>query len=245
VPSSLCGIFGLKPTYGRLSRAGSTHFVASLDHVGPFARSVGDLALCYDALQGPDADDPVCRTGAPEPAAPLLAQGAAGLRIAIAGGYFAPSGTELAQAAVAAVAGALRASRRIEIPEAARARAAAFLITAAEGANQHLADLKHRPQDFDPATRDRFLAGALVPAAWVIQAQRFRRWYHARMLELFREVDIILAPATPCPAPLLGQQTMRIGGEEIAVRPNLGMFTQPLSFIGLPVVAVPVRRNAG
>jgi Asp-tRNA(Asn)/Glu-tRNA(Gln) amidotransferase A subunit family amidase len=136
----------------------------------------------------------------------------------------------------------LRATRCVTIPEAARARAAAFLITASEGANQHLANLQRRPDDFDPATRDRFLAGALMPAAWLLQAQRFRRWYRDQVLALFRDVDVIIAPSTPCPAPLIGQETMTIDGTEMAVRPNLGLFTQPLSFIGLPICAVPVHR---
>jgi len=241
VPASLCGIFGLKPTYGRLSRAGTRPFVASLDHIGPFARSVGDLALCYDALQGSDPHDPVCREGPIEPALPELARGADGLRLAIARGHFAPENTEQAQQAVAKVATALGAKREIVVPEAARARAAAFVISASEGANLHLPDLMKRAQDFDPATRDRLLAGALIPAAWAVQAQRFRRWYRARVLELFAATDIILAPATPCPATLIGQETMRIGSAEVAVRPNMGMFTQPISFIGLPVVAVPVH----
>ena len=88
VPSSLCGIFGLKPTYGRLSRARSFPFVTSLDHLGPFARSVADLALAYDAMQGPDPDDPVCADRPPEPTMPSLERGADGLRIAVAAGYF-------------------------------------------------------------------------------------------------------------------------------------------------------------
>jgi AtzE family amidohydrolase len=242
VPSSLCGIFGLKPTYGRLSRRGSTHFVASLDHIGPFARSVRDLASCYDAMQGFDPDDPVCSDRPAEPSGTAIEDGSEQLRVAVADGYFAPSGTADAQEAVAIVATALRATRRVTIPEAARARAAAFLITASEGANQHLANLQRRPDDFDPATRDRFLAGALMPAAWLLQAQRFRRWYRDQVLALFRDVDVIIAPSTPCPAPLIGQETMTIDGTEMAVRPNLGLFTQPLSFIGLPICAVPVHR---
>src|SRR5215471_15488537 len=84
VPSSLCGIFGLKPTYGRLSRAHTFPFVASLDHVGPLARSTRDLALAYDAMQGHDDDDPVCARRPVEAVAPLLERGSAGLRIAIA-----------------------------------------------------------------------------------------------------------------------------------------------------------------
>src|SRR4029453_5904280 len=88
VPSSFCGIFGLKPTYGRLSRARSFPFVASLDHLGPFARNVKDLALAYDAMQGPDADDAACTTRPVEPVPGALAQDIGGLKIAIAGGYF-------------------------------------------------------------------------------------------------------------------------------------------------------------
>src|SRR6202011_1949585 len=88
VPSSFCGIFGLKPTYGRLSRARSFPFVSSFDHLGPFARNVADLAAAYDAMQGPDADDPVCTDRPAEPATALLGRGLDGLRIATAGGYF-------------------------------------------------------------------------------------------------------------------------------------------------------------
>jgi Asp-tRNA(Asn)/Glu-tRNA(Gln) amidotransferase A subunit family amidase len=128
------------------------------------------------------------------------------------------------------------------VPEAARARAAAFVISASEGADLHLADLKARARDFDPMTRDRFLAGALVPAGWVLRAQRFRRWYREQVLDLFREVDIVLAPATPCPAPKIGQETMEIDGVTMPSRPFIGVYTQPLSFIGLPIVAAPLRR---
>lgn len=243
VPASLCGIFGLKPTYGRLSRAGARLFAASFDHVGPFARSVADLATAYDAMQGPDPGDPACAQRPAEPALPQVERGAAGLRIAVLGGHFAAAGA--AAAAVTAVAQALGADREIEIPEAARARAAAFLITAAEGANLHLADLKTRAADFDPMTRDRFLAGALVPGAWVIQAQRFRSWYREQVLTVLRDVDILLTPATPCAAPLIGQETIEIDGSPMPARPYLGIYTQPLSFIGLPIVAVPVRPGGG
>ena len=137
---------------------------------------------------------------------------------------------------------ALDVKRKIVIPEAARARAAAFLITAAEGANLHLANLRRRARDFEPLSRDRLLAGALLPATWYLQAQRFRRWYALRVAELFREVDVILAPATPVSATLIGEETVTIAGEQMPIRPNLGIFTQPISFIGLPVAAVPVHR---
>src|ERR1700676_2305585 len=240
VPSSFCGIFGLKPTYGRLSRARSFPFVFSFDHLGPFARCVGDLALAYDAMQGPDADDAAGTTRPAEPVSALLAQDIGGLRIAIAGGYFQKNVFPEAIGAVAHVAKALGDPRRIEIPEAARARAAAYVITTTEGASLHLDRLRTRPGDFDPAVRDRLLAGAMVPAPLVDRAQKFRRWYRAQMLELFKTVDVIIAPATPGVAPKLGQATFVLDGVEQPVRANIRIHTQPISFIGLPVVAVPV-----
>ncbi|MDY7003983.1 MAG: AtzE family amidohydrolase [Cyanobacteriota bacterium] len=245
VPASLCGVFGFKPTYGRLSLAGVFLFASSLDHVGPFARSVRDIATVYDVLQGPDIRDPVCTHRSPEACLPQLKHNIEGLRIAVADGHFATGGEPEVFAAVEQVATALGVSRRVTIPEAHRARAAAYIITATEGANLHLENLRTRPQDFDPATRDRFLAGALIPADWYIQAQRFRRWYQGCVGEIFKEVDIILAPTTPCFAPLLGEEKMTIAGEEVLVRPNLGLYTQPLSFIGLPVLSVPIRRTNG
>jgi AtzE family amidohydrolase len=186
VPSSFCGIFGLKPTYGRLSRARSFPFVASFDHLGPFARNVGDLALAYDAMQGPDADDAACTTRPIEPVTSLLAQGIDGLRIAIAGGYFQKNVFPEAVEAVSRVAKALDATTTVD------------------------------------------------------RAQKFRRWYRAKVLELFKSVDVLIAPATPCIAPKLGQVNFVLDGVELPVRANIGIHTQPISFIGLPVVAVPV-----
>jgi len=240
VPSSFCGLFGLKPTYGRLSRARSFPFVSSLDHLGPLARSVRDLALAYDAMQGHDPEDPVCADRPVEPALPGLDRGIDGLRIAVAGGYFRHGASPVALDAVARIARALGAVREVTIPEAARARAAAFVISTSEGAALHLDRLRTRAADFDPAVRDRLIAGAMVPASLVVKAQKFRRWYRTQVLDHFRGVDAILASATPFPAPRIGQQTMQLDGAEVPLRPNIGIFTQPISFIGLPVVAVPV-----
>ena len=128
----------------------------------------------------------------------------------------------------------------VEIPQAARARAAAYVITTCEGASLHLDRLRKRPNDFDPAVRDRLLAGAMIPAPLVDRAQKFRRWYRAKVLELFKSVDVMIAPATPCVAPKLGQVTFALDGVELPVRANIGVHTQPISFIGLPVVAVPI-----
>jgi aspartyl-tRNA(Asn)/glutamyl-tRNA(Gln) amidotransferase subunit A len=240
VPSSFCGIFGLKPTYGRLSRARTFPFVSSFDHLGPFARSTQDLALAYDAMQGTDPEDPACADRQAEPVTPLLARGTEGLNIAVAGGYFRKGASPEAIEALTMVAKALGATRKFEIPEAQHARSAAYVITATEGAALHLDRLRTRAKDFDPAVRDRLIAGAMVPAVLVNHAQKFRRWYREQVLKLFQGIDVILAPATPCTAPKIGQQTFVLDGVEMPLRPNIGIYTQPISFIGLPVVAVPV-----
>ncbi|MFD1704082.1 AtzE family amidohydrolase [Methylopila henanensis] len=245
VPSALCGCFGLKPTYGRLTRAGTFPFVHSFDHVGPLARSVWLLSLAYDAMQGPDSADAATTTRDPEPATASLEDGVAGLRIATLGGYFAEKGEPDCFEAVARVANSLGADRVVTLPEAARARAAAYVISATEGAALHLDRLRTRPDDFDPAVRDRLIAGATVPAAFVAQAQRFRRWFAGAVAKAFEDVDILIAPATPCRAPKLGQTTFTLDGETMPVRPNLGLFTQPISFIGLPVAAAPVWLDDG
>ncbi|HEY8507364.1 MAG TPA: amidase family protein, partial [Steroidobacteraceae bacterium] len=164
------------------------------------------------------------------------------LRIGVLEGWFRRGATAESLAAVDTVATALRVDKQVTLVEAEIARAAAFCITAAEGANVHLDNLRQRPADFDPATRDRLLAGALIPSAVVIQAQRFRRWFLEQTLQVFQSVDVLIAPCTPCPAPLLGETTMSLDGTEVAIRPNIGIYTQPLSFIGLPVVVVPIPR---
>ncbi len=243
VPAALCGVFGFKPTYGRLSRAGVALLSSSLDHIGPFARSVRDIATAFDVLQGEDDRDPVCTKRPPVKTLHATSRQDVGdLRIAIADDYFMKGASSEALAAVYKVADALGVTEYVTIPEAHRARAAAFVITACEGANLHLERLRSRPQDFEPAIRDRLIAGALIPSSWYIQAQRFRRWFRDRVRFVFQKVDVILAPTTPISAPLIGQETMILDGEEILVRPHLGLFTQPLSFIGLPVLSIPIQR---
>ena len=240
VPASLCGVFGLKPTYGRLPRTGSYPFVASLDHLGPFARSVGELAAAYDAMQGPDDEDPAQVKRAIEATQVELQRGAQGLRIGVLGGWFRSMAQAPALAAVDRAASALGALQEVLWPEVDRARTAAFLITNAESACLHLHQLKRRAQDFDPHTRDRFLAGALLPAAWLVQSQRVRHWFARQVAQSFEHVDVLLAPATPCTAPVIGTEWMEINGQRLPARPSMGLLTQPVSCIGLPVVTVPL-----
>jgi 1-carboxybiuret hydrolase len=240
VPASLCGLFGLKPTYGRIPRTGTFPFVSSLDHLGPLARCTADLALTYDAMLGADKGDPTCADVPPTEVSPALEAGINGLRIAIAGGYFRQTVHAEAHGAIEHVAAVLGTAKEVEVPNVSEARAAAYIITMAEGAALHLDQLKSRHADYDPDVRDRLIAGAMIPGAWVTKAQKFRRYYRSQMLQLFENVDAIIAPSTPCAAPMIGQKILKLGGDELPLRPNLGLFTQPISFIGLPVVSVPV-----
>jgi len=239
VPASLCGVWGLKPTFGRLSRRGSYPFVHSLDHLGPLADSVETLALGYDAMQCPDALDPGCHALQVQAVSPSLDAGVQGLRIGVLGGYFSDHATPAARAAVTSAAAALGAADVVEWPDAALARAAAFIVGASEGGTLHLNDLRTRLTEFEPLSVDRFIAGALQPGAWYVQAQRFRRIYRDRVNALFKDWDVLLAPATPVSAPEIGTEWLDINGTQMPCRPTVGLLTQPISFAGCPVAVAP------
>lgn len=240
VPASLCGVWGLKPTFGRLTRRGSYPFVHSIDHLGPVADCVETLALAYDAMQGPDPLDPGCHALRVQPAAPTLPAGVQGLRIGVLGGYFHEHASEPARAVVAQAARLLGARESVEWPDAALGRAAAFIVTASEGGSLHLEDLRQRADDFEPVSVDRFIAGALQPAHWYLRAQRFRRAYRDRVNALLAQWDVLLCAATPVSATLLGQEFIEVNGQRHPTRPSMGLLTQPVSFAGCPVVVAPL-----
>lgn len=239
VPASLCGVWGLKPTFGRLSRRGSYPFVHSIDHLGPFADGLETLALVYDALQCPDPLDPGCHAERAQPVGETT-MGVEGLRVGVLGGYFHDNASDPARQAVATAASALGASETVEWPDAALGRAAAFIVTAAEGGSLHLDDLRTRVEDFEPLSVDRFIAGALMPVGWYLRAQRFRRLYRDRINALFQHWDVLLAPATPVCASVIGAEWIDIQGTQHLTRPSMGLLTQPISFAGCPVVAAPM-----
>lgn len=243
VPSSLCGIFGLKPTFGRLSRSGSRPFVPSLDHIGPLAANVADLTAVYNALQGQDHHD---HYQSPRPEQQVVLNNGPGpLRSAVLDGFFDQWSDRDGREAVATVARALGADQTLTLPEAERARSAAFLLSAQEGGSAYLDALGREPERMEPNSRERLLAGAMMPGAWYQQAQRFRAWFREQTLTVFRHTDLLLAPATPCCATTIGQLTMEINGTSLPVKASMGMLSQPISFVGLPVVTVPVKTASG
>lgn len=240
VPASLCGVWGLKPTFGRLSRRGTYPFVYSIDHLGPLASSLGGLALAYDALQSPDPLDAGCHALDIQPVMPLAGQGIEGLRIGVLGGYFYDHASAAAREVVALAAKTLGAKEDVIWPDAALARSAAFIITASEGGSLHLNDLRTRADEFEPLSVDRFMAGALQPADWTIKAHRVRRMYRDKVNALFKDWDILLTAATPVSAPMIGTEWLHINGIQHPARAAMGLLTQPISFAGCPVVAAPM-----
>jgi AtzE family amidohydrolase len=239
VPASFCGIFGLKPTYGRLSRGGSAPFVDSLDHVGPFATTVTDLAVCYNALQGKDSGDAACAQREREAVGTDTAL-PKGTRIGVLEGWFHDWAAPAARRSLTLAAKALGAAETCVWHGAEAARGAAFIITGCEGGALHRPRLLTRYEEFEPASRDRLVAGSLIPAEWLIKAQRVRRQAYAEAMKLFERFDVLLAPAAPVPAPLIGTETLELNGRIVPTRASLGVLTQPISCIGFPACTVPV-----
>lgn len=222
VPASLTGIYGLKPTHDALPMEGVFPFAASFDDVGPFALSVADMQCVWNALAG-------------MPAKP----GDGPLRVARLGGRFRDNSDADQIAAIDAIA---PDAPLVELPDIARARSAAFVITAAEGGALHRAALTRDAMAFDPATRDRLLAGALLPPELYETAQDFRARYKQAVLALIDGYDVLLAPATPCVAPPIADPRILIDGALSPARADLGIHTQPISFTGLPSLSVPLLR---
>ncbi|MBW8753816.1 MAG: AtzE family amidohydrolase [Sphingomonadales bacterium] len=225
VPASLTGIYGLKPTHDALPMEGAFPFVASFDDIGPFATSVADLRLVWEVLRG----GPAPASG--EPA-----------RVARLGGWFRDGVDPDLLADIDRIADAIGGAPFVELPEVARARSAAFLMTAAEGGALHLPALRGKAMAYDPATRDRLLAGAMLPASVYLRAREFRSWFLDHTLELFARYDVLICPATPCIAPTVDDPMIEVGGKSVPARAHLGILTQPLSFVGLPVIAAPLLR---
>ncbi|CCW16454.1 Asp-tRNAAsn/Glu-tRNAGln amidotransferase A subunit and related amidases [Sphingobium indicum BiD32] len=221
VPASLTGIYGLKPTHGALPMGGVFPFADSFDDIGPFTLSVADMQCLWQILGGADAaaSDPI--------------------RVARLGGRFRDNVDPDQIAAMDAIA---PDAPLIELPDIARARSAAFLITAAEGGSLHREALGRDAMTFDPATRDRLIAGALLPDALYEAAQTFRAEYRQRILAIIETQDVLLAPATPCVAPLIADPRILIDGALSPARADLGIHSQPISFTGLPSLSVPLHR---
>ena len=162
------------------------------------------------------------------------------MRIGILGGWFHEWADPAARRSVQLAAAALGATEWAELKCAEVARSAAYIITGAEGGALHRPRLIAQYADFGPAARSRLVAGGLIPASWVIQAQRVRRHAYSQAMQLFERFDLLIAAAAPAVAPRVGQETLLINGRSIPTKAGLGVLTQPISCIGLPVCTAPV-----
>ncbi len=222
VPASLTGLYGLKPTHGDLPMAGAFPFVDSFDDIGPFTASLADMVTIWEVLAGRSAQ---------EEDAPI--------RVARLGGRFAENIDPDQSAAIDAIA---PDAPVVTVPDIARARSAAFLITANEGGQLHRAALARDAMAFDPQVRDRLIAGTLLPNQLYEAAQAFRASFRAAMLELIAPYDVLIAPATPCTAPPIDDPRILIDGAMTPARADLGIHSQPISFTGFPSLSIPLYR---
>jgi AtzE family amidohydrolase len=226
VPAALCGIYGLRSTHGLVPPEGSFAFVESLDVVGPFATTVRDLRSVHEVMSG----------------AALKSVDVTALRIARLDGWFRANVDAALAAGIDAIAAHLGSAAFASWPEPELARACAFVLTAAEGGARHLGVLRDHADALDPGTRARLAAGAVMPAGAVVAAQRFRDWFDDAMRNLWQSVDVVIAPSAPAVAPRIDDCEIELDGRRVPARAYLGLFTQPVSLAGCPVLAAPLKR---
>jgi AtzE family amidohydrolase len=226
VPAALCGVIGFKPTYSDLPTEGYFHLVESLDVVGTLGRDLDDLALVRTLL----------REGRPEAA--VVPQDRPILFGRLMSWFDRNIAADMREPLDRFWAKVGRVSFQLDHSEVARA--AASVIIAAEGASLHRTALETRPLDFEPPVRDRLLAGLVLPSDDYLRAQRFRNWIQVRARSQFTLCDILFTPATPGAAPLIADPMMEFDGAAIPARSHLGIYTQPISLMGLPAIVLPL-----
>lgn len=243
IPAALCGITGIKPTYGRTSRAGVLPLAWSLDHVGPMAKSAADVALLLGPMAGFDPRDPTSSPSrVPDYPAALTGE-VRGLRVGLLRHFFLESaGLVLRQAVEQAARVLEELGARVEearLESAAHAAGAAFGIIAPEALAYHEEWIKSRPDDYGEDVRDRLRLGAFVSATQYLKAQRARAVIRDEVDRLLAAHDVLLAPTTPIVAPPVGQTDVLVEGERHDIRTSLIRLTRVFNVTGHPVVACP------
>ncbi|MFQ5859064.1 MAG: amidase [Anaerolineae bacterium] len=243
IPGALCGIVGLKPTYGRISCAGLIPLSWALDHPGPMTKCVHDAAVMLGAMAGWDPNDPAT-LNAPVPDYTLtLRESVEGLRIAVDAEYAFSQVDDDVEAAVKQALSVLQdlGAELIEVtmPRMADAMDAALTILSAEATAYHEEFLKTRPEDYQPDVRTRLEKGFSVRGIDYGRAQRIRQRVYRDFEVLFEEVDLFATPMCAIPAPELGQTEVSVAGQTVPVMGPITRFTRVFNLAGLPAITVP------
>ncbi len=249
LPASCCGIVGIKPTYGRVSRAGAMALSWSLDHLGPMARTVRDAALMLELVAGHDPHD---ATSSPRPVGALVAaleRSPAGLRVALPENYYFDGVDPEVRAAVETAARVLASLgarvQTVRLPDPATLNDVANILARSESAAIHTRVLRERPHELGAAVRSRLEVGLHIAAHDYLQAGRLRaRLTREFVAEVFAEVDVVLAPGIPEPAPVLEAVTAGSADEIVRRMGRFSRLTRPFNVLGLPVVSLPCGVSA-
>lgn len=242
IPAALCGVVGLKPTYGRVSRYGVIPLAWSLDHVGPLTRTVQDAALLLQVLSGHDPKDPA---SSQEPVPDFLGAldgNIRGVRVGVIRTMMEDADAEvraLVQNAVQVLAEEGAEVEEVEFPHLQEMRTAAAAIAMPEASAYHLPWLSQRPLDYGEDVRRRLLVGAFLPAYAYLTGLRARQRLNQEFRALFSRLDVLVAPTVSAPACPIGAQTVRVGGEERDVRAAYLWFNQVFNMAGVPSISVP------
>jgi aspartyl-tRNA(Asn)/glutamyl-tRNA(Gln) amidotransferase subunit A len=245
IPASLCGIVGLKPTYGRVSRHGALPLCWSLDHVGPMARTVRDTALLLEAIAGSDPADP---SSLPAPVkhqefSAGLETGVRGLTLGVPREHFwdcaQPEVAERVRAAISALEAQGAEVREVSLPTLPFMSLAQSTIILAEASAVHRHHLRERAAEYGARVRVRLMEGLFISAPDYLDALRTRKIIRRELVQCLSEVDALLTPATPITAPLIGQATQMINDVEMPTSNLLVWNTAPFNLTGLPAVSVP------
>jgi aspartyl-tRNA(Asn)/glutamyl-tRNA(Gln) amidotransferase subunit A len=243
IPAALCGIVGLKPTYGLVSRAGLTPLSWRLDHPGPMVRTVEDAALTMNAIAGHDPADPATSSREIIDYAATLTGSVEGLRIGLVKEYFeAPLDAEVessVRAALAQLSEMGATVTEVSLPMFADAQAISGTILMSEAAAYHRDLLAKDGDKLTPSVRLRLEAGLFVSAADYLKAQQARARFNHEMAQVLRNVDLLAGPTEPITAPPILATEVAIGGSTVGTVGALTQYTRPYNISGTPAISIP------
>jgi aspartyl-tRNA(Asn)/glutamyl-tRNA(Gln) amidotransferase subunit A len=243
LPAAYCGVVGVKPTYGRVSRAGVVPVGYDLDHVGPLTRTIGDAAIVLAAVAGRDPADPTTASAPVPDYSAALEKGVRGLRLAVARSQAGEQIDANVGAAVEKAYQALQAAGarliEVDLPSYSHARTIMWAVASVEAAEWHRGLLRSRASEYHPSVRTNFEVGEFVPAVEYVHMQRVRRVIIDEMTRVMRDVDAMLLPTTPCVAHPIGAQTVTVGGCEQDMWTALTQYTPLANLTGQPALTLP------